>query len=303
LQYYHSTLVITGILVVFAAFTLLIPESPRWLIAKTKLSEAKKVLRYLRGPKFLFEPEMNSIEQDIVNAPSENIFKLFKHYVCSPRRMKPLITLLIIMFLQQMSGTNAGSFYATVVFQEAGVSNPSVTASFVIGGTSVVFTLVSIFVVDYFGRKILLVVSSIGIFIGTTMLGTHFYVTRPSLCNITASDTADVVCNSHWAPLSITSLVLFYAAFSIGWGPVPWILLGELIPLNIRGFVGSLATFVNWGTAAIVTGFYFNYSELVNPWFSWWTFSVFNGFAIIFVLIFIEETKGKSLEQSSQRHF
>ena len=180
------------------------------------------------------------------------------------------------------------------------MSDPSVTASFVVGGTSVVFTLISIFVVDYFGRKILLILSGIGMLIGTIMLGTHFYVTRPSLCNITTSDNTDIVCNGHIVPLAITGLVIFYSTFSIGWGPVPWILLGELIPLNIRGFVGSLATFVNWGTAAIVTGFYFNYSELVNSWFSWWTFSFFNGFAVIFVLLFIEETKGKSLEQASQ---
>ena len=258
------------------------------------------MLKYLRGTKYFIQPEIQSIEQSIASTPKpKNRLKLMKYYLYSPTRLKPLVTILIIMFLQQMSGLGASGTYASVVFEEAGVSNPSTTASFAIGGTSILFTLLSVFIVDYFGRKLLLVISGTVMFIGTTMLGAHFYVTRPSSCNITASESVDGICNSHIAPLAVVALLLFFSAFSIGWGPVPWILLGELIPLNIRGFVGSLATCVNWGTAAIVSGSYFNYAAVVQLWFAWWTFSFFILFSIIFVLVMVTDTKGKSLEESS----
>lgn len=72
-----------------------------------------------------------------------------------------------------------------------------------------------------------------------------------------------MACGSNLATLAIFSLVLFNAAFSVGWGPVPWVLLGEMLPMRVRGLGSAMANFVNWGSAAIVTGFYFNYSELV----------------------------------------
>lgn len=157
------------------------------------------------------------------------------------------------------------------------------------------FTFMSIFVIDYFGRKVLLVASGVGMLVGTIMLGTHFYITRPAACNETfVSD--DFICKPHLAPLAIVSLILFNASFSIGWGPVPWVLLGEMLPLRVRGLGSSMANFVNWGSAAIVTGFYFKYSAVVNTWFAWWTFSIFNLSGIVFVIIFLRETKKKVLE-------
>ncbi len=303
LHYYQTSLIISGLVAGSALLIFLVPESPRWLLTREKLHEAKKVLKYFRG-KFSINMEVEAIQRDIANAPHENAVMLLKHHLCSLKRLKPIAVVLTIMFLQQMSGLNASSAYAAVIFQGAGVKDSSRMASFVVGGTSIVFTFVAVFFVDYFGRKALLLFSGIGMLLGTVMLGTHFYVTRPSLCaNTTSQDIGDLVCNSHFAPLAITGLLIFYATFSIGWGPVPWILLGELIPLSIRGAGSSLATFVNWGTAAIVLGVYFNYSELVNIWFAWWTFSFFNCFGIVFVLFFVKETKGKSLEQLSQQEY
>ena len=256
-------MVIAGVLTAFTMFMLFIPESS----------------------------QIHGIENDILNTPSENIIVLLNTYLCNSRKLKPVLVMLSVMFLQQMSG-----------LQEAGVSDPSQMASYVVGGTNIVFTLLSVFTVDYFGRKLLLLFSGIGMLFGTVILGTHFYATRPSLCiNNTILETTGSTCNSHIAPLAITGLVIFYATFSVGWGPVPWILLGELLPLNIRSLGGSIAIFVNWGTAAIVTGFYFNYSELAYSWFAWWTFSIFNCIGVIFVVLFVQETKGKSLEDLSRQ--
>ena len=188
------------------------------------MEEATKVVCYLRGPMNPIDQEIHGIENDILSTPpSENITVLLNTYLCNSRKLKPVLVMLSVMFLQQMSGLNAGSAYASVIFQEAGVSDPSQMASYVVGGTSIVFTLLSVFTVDYFGRKLLLLFSGIGMLFGTVILGTHFYVTRPSLCiNNTILETTGSTCNSHnIAPLAITGLVIFYATFSVGWGPVP----------------------------------------------------------------------------------
>ena len=303
-QYYKLSLTIIGIITVYILMMVFIPESPRWLLVKGQKASAILVLNQLRGPDHSIRSEVQAIEADIANSPKVNPLKQLSELFHNKTVGGRICVIIIIMFLQQMSGLNAASAYATVIFKSAGVAKPSQTASYAVGGVSIVFTVVAMFIVDCFGRKVLLVVSSVGMLSGTIMLGTHFYITRPSLCANQTSPTISsevVLCNTDLASLAIVSLILFSAAFSIGWGPVPWILLGELIPMHVRGIGSSLATFTNWGSAAIVAGCYFKYSNLVNLWFSWWTFSVFNFVGLIFVIFFVPETKGKSLEELSER--
>lgn len=261
LHYYDSSLIICGIIGIYEVFMYFIPESPRWLIANERKPLAVHALKILRGPSYPIQQELDAIESDLLQHPQTNLLKGLYNIVSKKNVLVPLLIVLVIMCLQQMSGLNASSAYASVIFTDAGVSNPSETASYAIGGVGIFFTFLSIFVVDCLGRKILLVTSGIGMLLGTVMLGTHFYITRPAACfneTVTEVDT----CNSHVAPLAIVSIMVFSAAFSIGWGPVPWILLGELLPTHIRGLGSAMANFVNWGSAAIVTGFYFKYSDL-----------------------------------------
>ena len=294
LHYYDSSLIIVGVIGVYEVLMYFLPESPRWLIANGSKPLAIRALKTLRGPDFSIQKELDTIESDLLQHPRTNIFKGLRNIVSEKSILVSLLTVLVIMGLQQMSGRNATSAYASVIFTDAGVSNPSVTASYAIGVVGIVCTFSSIFVVDCLGRKVLLVTSGIGMLLGTVMLGTHFYITRPAACNQTVTEIG--TCNSHIAPLAIVSLIIYVAFFSIGWGPIPWILLGELLPTHIRGLGSAMANFVNWGSAAIVAGFYFKYEDLVNPWFAWWTFSIFNICGIIFAAIFLKETKKKVLE-------
>lgn len=80
-----------------------------------------------------------------------------------------------------LSGLDASSAYASLIFKDAGVSNPSETASYAVGGVGLFKTFISIFIIDCLGRKILLIISGIGMLLGTLMLGTHFYVSRSCL--------------------------------------------------------------------------------------------------------------------------
>ena len=310
-QYFHASLVLIGIIAVFEIGALFICDSPRWLLANKHRQEAISALKRLRGPNYDIGHELSTMELDLSQSPHLKMSKILTHFT-KRDVVVPLIIVLFIMFFQQIGGLNASTAYSGLIFKEAGVENYRATATYAVGGTEVVFTIISLFIVDCFGRKSLLIVSGIGMLLGTVLLGTQFFITRPSLCSsnnstlsemtLDAASNSDELCNAKYAPLAIVSLILFNAAFSIGWGPVPWVLLGELIPLRVRGVGSGIATLVNWSTAAIVTGFYLDYAEKVKPWFAWWTFSVLNLLAVLFVVFFVSETKGKSLEEINSRY-
>ncbi len=297
--YYHSSVILIGIVSVFELSMFFLYETPRWLLAHDQKAKAIQVLTFLRGPKWDIHNELIAIETEIADHPRlsalQALFELRKKVV-----LLPLIIICTVMFFQQIGGLNASTAYSALIFKEAQVDNYRITSAYAVGVVGVVFTVLAAFIVDLVGRKTLLIISGVGMLIGTVSLGTFFYITRPSLCSNQTSTAllaeAREDCNTYLAPMAIASLILFNAAFSIGWGPVPWILLAELIPLRVRGVGSGIATFVNWGAAAIVAGLYLDYAKIVNVWFAWWTFSILNIAAIVFVIFFVFETKGKNLE-------
>ena len=303
-QYYDSSLVLVGIVAIFELSMVFLHETPRWLLAHKQKEEAVKALKFLRGTKYDIHKELTIIENDIEQFPklktSQTLLELGKRKV-----LLPLLIICFVMFFQQIGGLNASIAYPALIFKEAQVEDYRATSAYAIGGVGVVFAIIATFIVDVIGRKTLLIISGIGMLISTITLGTFFYITRAELCaNVTVDVSAgatDSTCNVQLAPMAIASLILFNGAFSIGWGPIPWILLAELIPLRVRGVGSGIATFVNWGAAAIVTGFYLDFAEAVNAWFAWWIFSALNVMAILFVMFFVFETKGKNLEDIQHR--
>lgn len=301
--YYYNSLVAAGIVAVFECMMIWLYETPRWLVLNGQNQEAHSTLRWLRGPKSEIESEISSIE----SAEAASMWLACREISRSRRNVTvPIMLVMVAMFFHQFGGATVVASYAAVLFEEAGVANPKVTATYAVGVVEFCATFFSIFVIDLVGRKLLLILSGIGMVIGSTLLGLHFYLTRPSLCSSSFNGTSPEVLpedgvfenclNSQYAPLAIASIIIFIVAYSIGWGPVPWVLLSELIPIKVRGVASGMATIVNWVSLALVVGVYLEYAELVQEWFAWWSFSVLNALAVVFALIFIRETKGKTLE-------
>jgi MFS family permease len=308
LSYYHTSLIAVGIVTIFECSVVWLYESPSWLIRHGQSHRAERVLRWLRGPRVKVEKEIQRIE----SAESLSLWLAMKEI--SRRYITvPVLIVMFSMFFHQIGGAHVLSTYAAILYDEAGVKNPRITALTAVGVVELLATMFSILVIDFVGRKLLLVLSGLGMFAGSSLLGIHYYLTRPSQClvgkNITmiellqnegqSSEFANCI-NDHYAPLAISSTVVFAVAYSIGWGPVPWVLLSELIPVRVRGAASGIATLVNWGSAALVIGVYLQYSDLVTDWFAWWTFALLNLAAILFAIVFIRETKGKTLEDIEQ---
>ena len=302
--YYYISLVAVGIVALFEVLMIWLPETPRWLLSRGYGEDAEKVLLWLRGKKIGIQRELDDMKKAIAEskAKTSNVWRGFlKRNV-----LVPFIYVLITFFLQQGGGVGIVTSLASSLFTDAGVSNPRTTTIYAVGCASLIGNFASFIMVDLVGRTSLLILSGTGTFLGLTMMGVHFFITRPSLCdssNSTLVESVDLMesCNTHFGPLAIVSLILFRFAFAIGWGPLPWVLVSELLPLSVRGVASGFGNFTAQSVAAIITGFYLQYAELVQPWFAMWTFSMTNLASVLFVLIFIPETKGKTLEEMERR--
>ena len=298
--YFNNSLVAAGISVAFLLMMVWLKETPRWLVSKGHKNEACQVLIWLRGPTIDITEEIMDIEL------SENI-SLWKSWkkLTGKSVAAPTVIVVVVVILQEAVGIGVIVAYAADIFKNVGMNNPKITAAYAVGGTMFFTSYLSIFTIEYFGRKLLLIISGLGMMIGTFSLGIFFYITRPSICSsnstlVYVSELQQAAnnfhCNSQYAPLAIISMIIYLIGFSIGWGPVPYTLLAELLPFRIRGLTGGFASFFNLATAAIFSLFFINYYHFVHLWFAWWSFTVINGGAILFVIIFIRETKGKTLE-------
>jgi Na+/melibiose symporter-like transporter len=139
------------------------------------------------------------------------------------------------MFFQQVSGINAVIFFTTDIFVAAGTDIKPDIATIIVGVMQVVATFVASLIVDRLGRRILLLASDAVMALCTLLLGIYFFM---------KSNDKDSVSSLSWLP--IVSLCLFIVAFSIVFGPVPWLMIGELFASDVRTIAAPLAGTLNW---------------------------------------------------------
>ena len=289
-RYYIVALVAIGCTLIFVIAVMFLPETPRWLIANRQRLRANAILYRLRGPKANIVREMNTLEKAI---EKEEEFSFVDQVKMLSQRSSliPLIFSIILMFFQQFCGINVIIFYAGNVLETAhmGVKTANISADFGVGVIQVIFTLISVLLVDLLGRRVLLTLGGALLSLSTAALGIFFFLEQKYPNNATiASDSFQFI--------AVACLAVFIIGFSLGWGPIPWLMMGELAPLQIRGIVSGIATALNWSFSAIITVSFNKYSSVVHPYGAWWTFSVISALSIVFVLVFLPETRGKDLE-------
>ena len=291
--YYITSLVVMATALAFSLGVLLIPESPRWLVSNGQELEANRVLHLLRGPNANVQREMKGL-MDIVESQSK--LSLVAKLQMFKRRAVfiPMIFSIFLMFFQQFCGINIVIFYAGSVLKSAGVKSPDLSADFGVGVIQVIATFVSVMLVDVLGRKILLSFGGFLLALSTGVLGLYFFL-HDSTCNGIISDK-HVYCESDFGYLAVISLAIFIIGFSIGWGPIPWVMMTELAPLQVRGIMSGIATALNWLFAFIITSAFDPYKSKVQAYGAWWTFCGISVLSIVFTIVLLPETKGKDLE-------
>lgn len=264
------------------------PETPSWLISHNKRSEAEQSLKSLRGAGSDTDQEMSQLQEQTKASEQGQSFSLAlyaqKFHLC------PMLLGLGLMFFQQFSGINAVMFYATSIFSESGSSLEPKIASIIVGVAQVFATVAGSLLVDRLGRKILLSASGALHVLSTAALGLYYYCIGNDATN---SDFG-------WVPLA--SLVVFIIGFSIGWGPVPWLMIAEITPDMSRSATSAFATAFNWTCAFFVSKYFEALKDAITKHGTFFLFSACSLLSIVFVVLALPETKGKSSEEI-QEHF
>ncbi|CAG9772154.1 unnamed protein product [Ceutorhynchus assimilis] len=272
------SLVCAVVPLVFLLSSAFIPESPVYLCEISQMHKAQNSLIWFRGRDYDVEDELLKITDDIKEARL-NEAGLSDLVSCKATR-KALIISLGLMAFQQLSGINAVLFYTNSIFEKSGAALSPGHCSILVGTVQVVATLASTALIDKSGRKILLILSASIMCISLAALGlyTHAGVTSYT-----------------WVPL--VSLALFIIAFSLGFGPIPWMLMSELFPPAVKGVASSIAAASNWLLAFVVTNQFNGAKEALGLGPAFLIFSLICGVATGFVILLVPETKGRSVEQ------
>lgn len=190
-----------------------------------------------------------------------------------------------LMFFQQFSGINAVIFYTNNIFQSAGSNIHPTIATIIVGVVQTIATVLSSVLIERAGRKLLLLQSCIIMGINLIILGIYFKL----------QDAKYNVSTVGWIPL--VCLILFIISFSLGFGPIPWMMMAELFPVEYRGTASGISVIMNWCLVFIVTLCFPIMKEAIGIYSCFWFFAGFMVVCTFFVLFLIPETKGKTMAQ------
>ncbi|XP_042896983.1 facilitated trehalose transporter Tret1 [Parasteatoda tepidariorum] len=287
LTWRHSAVASAITCLVAAALMVPMPESPKWLISKEKRNEAKKAIIFLQGKEFDTEGELYNMEEEIKSQPKSSVQLKELAY---PEFYKPLIYSVLLMFFQQFSGVNAIMFYCAKIFENAKSSMDSIQATIVVAVVQVIATLAASLLMDKAGRKILLMTSSVFMAISLIIFGGFSFAKY---------EDETIVLKYGWVPL--LCLMSFIAAFSLGFGPAPWLMVAEMTSARFRGVISGSATTLNWCFVFMVTKLYHAEEQLLHDFGVYFSYSVICVISIFFTYFWLPETKGKTLEEIQER--
>jgi sugar porter (SP) family MFS transporter len=260
---------------VFLILIRFIPESPRWLILKK--GETKQALKILE----IINPlncndELKAIQNSkLQSADQSGGARLF-----SGQFKTPIVLAVLFAFFNQVSGINAIIYYAPRIFEMAGLgSHSSLLSTVGIGMINFIFTLAGINIIDKVGRRVLMLVGSVGLIISLFLVSYTFYSGS---------------FNGFAIPVY---MMIFIAFFAFSQGAVIWVFISEIFPNEVRAKGQTLGSSTHWLMAAIIA-FCFPYlAEKLGGGATFSFFGIMMVLQLIFVWRFMPETKGKSLEQ------
>ena len=260
----------------------ILPESPRWLMLKGRRDEAFAVLRRTLNSEDEIEKEISEIAATLESgAQSSRAFVLQGYF------LKVLLLGVLLQMFQQLVGINMMIYYSTTIFGYAGMKG--LVAMMTVPTVNMLFTFPAIFLVEKWGRKNLLYVGAAVMLITMLVAGFAFQsigdVSDPSLIG------------GGPKTLLLVAVILYIFGFAVSWGPVAWLVCSEIFPLGGREVGMTITTMVNWTFAGLVMNYALSFMERFGNASIFYVFAGFCVLAILFVSMFVPETKGVTLEK------
>ncbi|MDO1529858.1 sugar porter family MFS transporter [Fulvimonas sp. R45] len=273
---------------VYGALVLGVPESPRHLVAKRRPGDALRVLRQVLGlaDEDALQRKLSEIEQSLRREHAPR----WRDLLGTRGGLLPVVWVgIALSVFQQFVGINVIFYYSSTLWHSVGFSEADAFAITV--ATSVInvaVTLVAIALVDRVGRKPLLVVGSAGMAATLALM---------AWCFAQASGSgAALVLPGAWGPLALVAANAYVIFFGLSWGPVVWVLLGEMFPNRIRAMALAVAAAAQWLANFAITSSFPAMAGLSLP-FAYGVYAAFALASLLFVLRFVRETRGLELEQ------
>lgn len=262
--------------VLFLAVTLVLPESPRFLVVKGRRELARAVMIRLS----FADPdgEVAHMQQAAARTPDATAPRLFQ-----VAYSVPVTCAIAIAMFNQLSGINALLYYAPSVFELAGAgADSALLQAIAVGGTNLVFTILALFLIDRFGRKPLLYVGSVVTAVTLILVGVQLESGAPD------------------GTLVLIGLLGFIAAFAVSQGAVIWVFISEVFPSAVRGKGQALGSTTHWVMAAAITWAFPVFATRLGGW----VFGFFGAMMLLqllWVWKFMPETNGVALEDMDLR--
>jgi facilitated trehalose transporter len=271
--------------IILLPFQMYLPESHIYYITKNKNEDAKKALQWFRGGEYDHQSEL---DQQIKH------FELSREEVSKWKDilqfnyLKPIFVLMIVMFLRHFSGNTAIMFFMSQIFEMANSAVEPKYAVIILGFIQLIFIIISGQMMDTIGRKKSVVISGIVMGLAQAGMGVYFYLEEnPSTNHIAKSN--------NWLPLVLLSLSMI--GYSLGIGAIVIILIGEIVPIQIKNQASGLMSFFNMAFSFLSLQTFHLSTRVIQPSGTFWMYSVSCFLLAGFFLFAMPETKGQSLDE------
>ena len=271
-----GVIAIPGALFLFGVVFL--PESPRWLMMKSRHAEAEQVLQKLVGNRDAVAREIGEIREQL-KTPQRGW-----HMFLQNRNFRRSVWLgVLLQVMQQLTGMNVVMYYAPRIFQDMGYATAAqMWFTAVVGLVNVLATFIAIGLVDRLGRKPILYIGFVVMTIGLGVVGT--------MMHLGIHDHGQQI-------FTVAMLLVFIVGFAMSAGPLIWALCAEIQPLKGRDFGIGCSTFTNWVANSLVGYSFLPLLNGIGQAETFWLYAAFNAVFIVFTFWLVPETKGVTLEQ------
>ncbi|MCL4151508.1 UNVERIFIED_CONTAM: hypothetical protein GTU68_015225 [Idotea baltica] len=271
--------------------TLFIPETPSFLLYRGRDAEATEALKWLRGSSTDVSRELTIMKANIASLRRQQQQETPRR---SPPRelLRPLFITCGLMVFQKFSGANAFNFYAVPILAETFVGLNPYRAAVVVAFVQICAGMASSALVDTVGRRPLLVFSNMLMAAALAAFGCYVYIKG-------LHQNEDIFSRQEWREsdwVPLFCILVIEIAYALGVSPISWLYIGELFPLKHRGF-GALAASVSYVCSFASVKTFVDLQTWLGLDGAFWFYATISALALAFTLMFVPETKGKSLQE------